>query len=133
MIMSPLLHIARWAHMHQFASVCRYVWTLPTDQNNTVILHISILIRNSYFVRTWSWSRVAWIKVTGHVGQGQHEGHDIGRWDHINVKLFHLYPLPLRREELLKFDPNIRSWDLMQNIYCTTSSLAVMNYLTNLQ
>ena len=41
--------------------------------------------------------KVTWVKVKGHTRkakghmvQGQHKGHDIGRWAHINVKLLHL-------------------------------------------
>ncbi len=39
-------------------------------------------------------SKVMWVKVKGHVGQGQRssgltlpKGHDIGSWAHANVKL----------------------------------------------
>ncbi len=32
-------------------------------------------------------SKITWVKVKGHFGQGQANAQDIGRWAHINVKL----------------------------------------------
>ena len=41
-----------------------------------------------------SGSKVTWVKVKGHVSQGQHKGHYIVRWAHVNVTLFHFKLCP---------------------------------------
>ncbi len=44
-------------------------------------------------------SKVTWVKVKGHIGQGQIRVPKKGRWAHINVKLLHLFFDPTFAEE----------------------------------
>ncbi len=52
---------------------------------------------------TWR-SKVIWVKVKGHVGEGQINIPNKGRWAHDNVKLLH-FLFPCSRGEVCTIEP----------------------------
>ncbi len=64
-------------------------------QKRNFRVHLIVLQVILVKFKGWSNSKVPWVKVEGHMGQGGHvaqfKTHDICRWAHINVKLHFLY------------------------------------------
>ena len=129
MVFEPTCANARWALRSRFPSVCLSVclsvrpWL---DKNYWTIIHISGtkfgMVMDIDFILASRWN-VTWVKVKGHIGQGQIRVPKKSRWAHINVKLLHFFSfceligvdswILQHVPAIWRLDPKGRTWTLI--------------------